>query len=197
VLLVRWVAGAVLVVLLASACTIQGSAAPATTPEPQSGGAAVELPPRPREVRLDGIDPCSLLTEEQRAELGLDGRPVFSRAPVGLYGGADVPLCTVRGFEPRAVSVGVSLVTSVGIERYASGELSAELRPIGVQGFPAIVAVPTRFTEYCTVVVDVAPGQLLDVQFRDGGRRPPIPQQQLCQDAEIVADAIIATLVDT
>lgn len=194
-LLVRWVAGAVLVVLLASACTIPGSAGPVTTPEPQPGGPAVELPPRPQEVRLDGIDPCSLLTEEQRAELGLDGRPVFSQAPVGLYGGAEVPSCTTGGFEPRAVTVGVSLVTSAGIERYTSGELAAELRPLSVQGFPALVAVPTRFTEYCTVVVDVAPGQLVDVQFRDGGRRPPIPQPQLCQDAEIVAGEVMTTLV--
>jgi hypothetical protein len=124
----------------------------------------------------------------------LDGRPVFSQAPVGLYGGADVPSCTTGGFEPRAVTVGVSLVTSAGIERYTSGELAAELRPLSVQGFPALVAVPTRFTEYCTVVVDVAPGQLVDVQFRDGGRRPPIPQPQLCQDAEIVAGEVMTTL---
>ena len=195
-LLVRWVAGAVLVVLLASACTIQGSAAPATTPEPRPGGAGVDLPPRPQEVRLDGIDPCSLLTEEQRAELGLDGRPVFSQAPVGLYGGAEVPSCTTGGFEPRAVTVGVSLVTSVGIERFTSGELAAELRPIEVQGFPALVAVPTRFTDYCTVIVDVAPGQLLDVQFATGGRQPPIPQTQLCRDAEIVAGEVVATVLD-
>jgi hypothetical protein len=115
---------------------------------------------------------------------------------VGLYGGADVPLCTIGGFEPRAVTAGLSLVTSMGIERYTSGELAAELRPITVRGFPALVAVPTRFTEYCTVVVDVASNQLLDVQFRDGGRRPPIPQPQLCQDAQTVAGEAMATLLN-
>ena len=144
---------------------------------------------------MDGVDPCSLLTEEQRAELGLDARPLSSQAPVGLYGGAEVPLCTVRGFEPRAVTVGLSLVTSVGIERFTSGELAAEIKPISVREFPAVVAVPTRFTEYCAVIVDVAPGQLLDVQFRDGGRRPPIPQPQLCRDAEIVAGEAMASLL--
>ncbi|WP_345609768.1 DUF3558 domain-containing protein [Pseudonocardia adelaidensis] len=178
--------------MLASACAIQGSAGPAAHPTPP----AVELPPRPREVRLDGVDPCSLLTDEQREKLGLDGRPVFSQAPVGLYRGAEVPSCTTGGFEPRAVTVGVSLVTSVGIERFTSGELAAELRPIEVRGFPALVAVPTRFTDYCTVVVDVAAGQLLDVQFATGGRQPPIPQPQLCRDAETVAGEVMATLVD-
>jgi hypothetical protein len=199
VLLVQRLLGAVLAVLLTSACAVQGSASPetpSTSPAARPGG-AVELPPRPREVRLDRVDPCSLLTEEQRAELGLDGRPVFSQAPVGLYGGADVPLCTIGGFDPRAVTVGLSLVTSTGIERYTSGELAAELRPITVRGFPALVAVPTRFTEYCTVVVDVAPNQLIDVQFRDGGRRPPIPQPQLCEDAQTVAGEVMATLLSS
>jgi uncharacterized protein DUF3558 len=191
--LVRRVVGGLLIVVMASACAIPGSAGPA--PEARPSG-AVELPPRPREVRLDGVDPCSLLTEQQRAELGLDGRPLFSKAPVGLYGGAEVPLCTVRGFEPRAVTVGVSLVTSVGIERYTSGELAAELRLIDVQGFPGVVAVPTRFTDYCTAIVDVAPGQLLDVQFATGGRQPPIPQPQLCQDAQTVAGEVMSTLLD-
>jgi hypothetical protein len=190
------VAGAVLVVLLASACTIQGSAGPATTPEPRPGGAGVDLPPRPQEVRLDGIDPCSLLTEEQRAELGLDGRPVFSQAPVGLYPGAEVPACDMRGFEPRAVTTGISIVTTIGIERFTAGELDAEIRPITVEGFPAVVAVPSRFTDYCTVVVDVAAGQLLDVQFATGGRQPPIPQQQLCRDAEVVAGEAMKTLLE-
>lgn len=188
-LVVRRAAGAVLVVMLASACSIQGSAGPAAT--------ATSSEERPREVRLDGVDPCSLLTEQQRAELGLDGRPVFSQAPVGLYEGVEVPSCTTGGFAPRAVTVGVSLVTSVGIERFTSGELAADLRPIGVQGFPALVVVPIRFTDYCTVVVDVARGQLLDVQFGTGGRQPPIPQPQLCRDAEIVAGEVMMTLIDS
>jgi hypothetical protein len=93
----------------------------------------VELPPRPREVRLNGVDPCSLLTEQQRAELGLDARPVFSQAPVGL-------------------------------------------------------------TEYCSVVVEVAAGQLLDVQFRDGGRRPPI---QCRRDVETIAGEAVNSLLDS
>jgi hypothetical protein len=178
--------------VLVAACGVEEPARPAQPPEQGQ----VELPPRPREVRLDGVDPCSLLTEEQRAELGLDGRPVFTEAPVGLYPGAAVRACDIGGFEPRAVSVGISLVTSVGIERFADGELAAEIRPIAVRGFPAVVAVPTRFTDFCTAVVDVAPGQLLDVQFATGGRQPPISQPQLCRDAEVVAGEVMETLLD-
>jgi len=33
------------------------------------------------------------------------------------------------------------------------------------------------------------------VQFRDGGRRPPIPQEQLCRDAEHAAAEVMDTLL--
>jgi Protein of unknown function (DUF3558) len=189
-----WIRRALLVgvVLLVGGCTsvVGGQSAPVGSSE----STGTQLPARPREVRLDGVDPCSLLTAEQRAELGLDGRPVFDEGPSRLYNG-EVPLCAIRGFEPRAILVGVSLVTTAGIELYTSGDLLVELRPMQVRGFPALLAVETRNADSCSVIVDVAPGQLLDIQFRDGGREPPIPQPQLCQDAEVAADAVMATLL--
>jgi Protein of unknown function (DUF3558) len=148
-------------------------------------------------VRIDGVDPCSLLTAEQRRQLDLDQPPVFDLGPSVLYSGSDVPLCAIRGFQPRAIAVGLGVVTSAGVELYTSGNLAAEVRAVEVRGFPAVVAVPTRFSEFCSVIVDVAPGQLLDVQFRDGGRKPPIPQDQLCREAEQVAADAMSTLLDS
>ena len=180
----------VMVLLVAGCSAVQGEASPA-------GESGVQLPPRPREVRVDGVDPCSLLTEAQRAELGLDARPVFDLSPSMLYPGGDVPACVIGGFEPRAVTVGVE-------HRHDRRDRAVHVReswrrtvrPTDVRGFPAVVAVPTRFTEWCTVVVDVAPGQLLDVQFADGGREPPIPQHAaLSATRETVADAVMATLL--
>jgi hypothetical protein len=175
--------------LLAGCTTISGQAEPAAP--------STSSPQRPREVRVDGVDPCSLLTEEQRAELGLDGRPVLDRSPTSLYPGGDVPSCTVSGFEPRAVWVGLTLVATAGIERYASGDLRVDVRPATVRGFPALTAKPQRFTEWCSVIVDVAPGQLIDVHFADGGGTPPVPQEQLCDDAAVVADRVMDTLMAT
>jgi hypothetical protein len=175
--------------LLAGCTTISGQAEPAAP--------STSNPPRPQEVRIDGVDPCSLLTEEQRAELGLDGRPVLDRSPTSLYPGGDVPSCTVSGFEPRAVWVGLTLVTTTGIERYSSGDLRVDIRPAEVRGFPALTAKPQRFTEWCSVIVDVAPGQLIDVHFADGGGTPPVPQEQLCDDAAVVADRVMDTLMAT
>ena len=34
-----------------------------------------------------------------------------------------------------------------------------------IGGFPAVVAAPKQFSDYCNVDIDVAQGQILDVQF--------------------------------
>lgn len=178
------------VVLLVAGCSsVAGEPTPAAEP-------AVELPPRPRELRLDGVDPCSLLTEAQRAELGLDARPVFDLSPSQLYPGGDVPTCVIGGFEPRAVTVALSVVTTTGIELFTAGELAADVSPIEVHSYPAVLAVPTRSTDWCTVILDVAQGQLLDIQYADGGREPAIPQTDLCRDAKTVAEAVMSTMLD-
>jgi len=183
--------GAVVVVVLflLTSCTTSGQAEPAAP--------TTTAQTRPRDVRIDGVDPCSLLTEDQRAELGLDGRPVHDVRRTSLYPGGDVPSCTVRGFEPRAIWTAVSLVSTTGIERYTGDDLDVDVRPVEIQGFPGLTAVPRRFTEWCSVVLDIAPGQLIDVRFADGGGTPPVPQEQLCDDAAVVADHVLSTLLTT
>src|SRR5688500_3764725 len=141
----------IMVLLLLAGCTtVAGKPQPAAPAPPTSAGTA-----RPRDVPIDGVDPCSLLTEEQRAELGLDGRPVLDRSPTNLYPGGNVPSCTIRGFEPRAVWVGLTLVATTGIERYTAGELLVDVHPAEVRGFPALTAVPQRFPDWCSVIVDI------------------------------------------
>lgn len=144
---------------------------------------------------MDGVDPCTLFTAAQKETLGLDGRPVSGAEKSDLYNGGVVPLCSIVGNEPRAISVGVSIVTSAGIELWTSGTLEADVRLVQVRGFPAVQAVPTRFTDFCSVIVDVAPGELLDIQAADGGRKPPLPQDELCTAAVQAAGEAMATLL--
>jgi hypothetical protein len=172
---------------LLAGCT----AAPAVPAAPTG----IALPPRPRDVRVDGVDPCSLLTPAQRKELGLDGRPVSGADKSELYNGAVVPLCSIVGNEPRAIIIGVSVVTSAGMDLWTSGKLSATVRSMQVEGFPAVEAVPTRFSDFCSVIVDVAPGELLDVQAGDGGRKPALPQDELCTAAQQAAGVAMGTLL--
>jgi hypothetical protein len=101
----------------------------------------------------------------------------------------------MRRFSGNATTLGIGLVTTSGIDLWTTGRLDADVSAADVHGFPAVVAVPRRFTEYCSVDVDVAQGQLVDLQFRDGGNRPQIPQPELCARARQVAEAVMASLV--
>jgi hypothetical protein len=177
----------VVLLLLAGCTTISGPPEPAP-PSPSA-------PTRPREVRIDGVDPCSLLTEQQRAELGLDAEHRLDVGPLPPYPGSDIPLCQFGGFRPRAVSLTVATVTTTGIDLFRSGNLLAEVRPIEVGSFPALVAIATRNTDFCTVVVDVAPSQALDVSFGLDGPQAAASLDSLCQDAERAARAVIDTLL--
>jgi hypothetical protein len=145
-------------------------------------------------VRLDGLDPCTLLTEPERRELGLDQEPLSVALPSALYNGGTVQLCSIGGYVPRAYSIGVLLSITGGIELYRRDGVPSDIREITVDGFPAIVAVPT-IERFCSVVIDVAPGQVVDVSSSDGGRLPPIPQVELCADAERVAALALRNLL--
>jgi hypothetical protein len=45
------------------------------------------------------------------------------------------------------------------------------------------------------VEIDVAPGQLIDVDYADDGGQPPVPLDQLCAGARAIADAVLTTLL--
>lgn len=149
------------------------------------------LSPRPRDIRIDGVDPCSLLTPAQRVQLGLDRPPQF--LPGDATG--DRALCTWRGDEPRAVDTGVSLHTTRGIEIYDTTSGSTTWNRTAVRDYPALLLTLNGRPEFCTIAIDIAQGQAIDVQFGDGGRKPAIPQAQLCADARRVADLVMGNLL--
>ena len=161
------------------------------TPSAPTG---VLLPPRPREVRLDGVDPCSLLTADQWAGLGFDGPLLRSDPTVELFRGP-VPTCTISGFGSRPAAVGVGLVTTSGIERWQDSDLAVDITPTSVAGFPAVVAAPTRSVTYCSTDVDVARGQLVDVQVLAGSGRAVLSQQELCARAAATAELVMQELL--
>jgi hypothetical protein len=178
------------IVGLVVACTACGtSTAGAPTAAPGSSAAAPTTSSRPRDIKIDGVDPCSLLTTDVRTELGFKGQPERSASPSSLYGG-QVDDCGGVGSTPaRAVGVGIALVTSTGIERFADPTLRLRTVPAETAGFPALVVYPERFTDFCMIAVDVAPGQLIEVQFSDIKKSPPIPQDELCRSGLRIAEA--------
>ena len=181
-----WGALLVVVLVLGAGCAAQ----PAEPPPPKG----LQLPPRPRDVRIDGVDPCSLVTPAQRVALGLEDRASPFDDQSRLYGG-NVPSCQLWRPAPRHATIALGIVTTAGIDLFASGSLDADVRAVQVRDFPAVVAVPRRYKDYCSVEIDVAPGQLIDVQYGDVALPPPVPQDELCRDAEQLSAAVIETLL--
>jgi hypothetical protein len=190
--------GLVVVGVLLAACTAGPPAPPPGSPgaAPTSAAApsTVALPPRPREVRLDGVDPCSLLTPELRAEQGLTEEPLSGSAYSALYRG-QVSDCTVTGFATPRFTLALALATSAGVEVFDPRNPDATYTVVEVAELPALVASLRNFPEFCTVVVDVAPEQAVNVQFRDGGNQPRVPQPELCRRAQEVAGSVMVELL--
>ncbi|MBW0110459.1 DUF3558 domain-containing protein [Pseudonocardia sp. KRD-182] len=172
---------------------VRETAGAATSPE--APATEVPLPPRPRDIDIRGVDPCSLLTSTQRAELGLDAEPAYDVQVSPLFEGPE-PACTVGGSGLREVAVGVALpYDGLGVDAFAASRVRADVTVIEVRGMPAVLAEPPEQLRLCSVVIDLGPGQAMNVQYRDGGGRPTVPQDDLCTGAIAVAGSAMDTLL--
>jgi hypothetical protein len=161
------------------------------TPGPTAGGLA--LPPRPRELKLDGIDPCSSLTPSQLATLGLD-RTVPS-VPID-FGDLNGTICSAGGFGAKKFVSSFVFVTHPGIEHITAGPIASlgKFEVVEVAGFPGVVE-PSPETDACSVDIDVASGQFISVQNRAAGGSPPLTRAELCASATSVSEAIMNSLL--
>ncbi|MBW4716178.1 DUF3558 domain-containing protein [Saccharothrix obliqua] len=150
----------------------------------------LSLPPRPKAVPLDGLDPCDVLSTEQRLRLSLDNPP--SSYVESSFGNAKA--CTMRSNISGNV-VRLALVTVEGVGVWLSENAQVDARVTAVAGFPALTVRTPGMDDVCNVEVDVADGQFLDVMFRDGGNRTRVKQDVLCQGAQRAAEAAVAGLL--
>jgi hypothetical protein len=166
-------------------------AGPTAAPGPAASGVA--LPPRPRELRLDGLDPCSSLTPSQLATLGLD-RTVPS-IPIG-FGDLDGKICAAGGFGAKKVVSSFAFVTRPGIENVTAGPIASfgKFEVVEIAGFAGVVE-PAQEADACNVDIDVASGQYISVQNRDAGGSPALTRGELCEGATAVGEAIVNTLL--
>ena len=177
---------AALLTALAGGCTSVSSG------DPQPAGSATSstedtatsaTPTRPREIKLDGIDPCTLLPQADYADFELDNEP---GKPKKDDHGADK--CLWQG---HLGYMSALLITYEGIEAKEgrSGQIEST-DPI--EDFPAYDGTLPNEDQMCFVFVDVADGQYLDVQV---GLDFAPTDRPTCDYAHDFATSIMSTLV--
>jgi len=174
--------------LLLAGCGLAAEPTPsqapvATAPNGQS------LPARPREIRLDGLDPCRLLTAEQQRRLNPD------QPPTANYGDRGPSCQWGRGFtEPREGYL-VRLRTNLGADQALAGPPG--VRVVSVAGFGAVETFgqPADPDRTCILAIDVADGQSVDVLYDYTGKALPINRALACQRAATAADLVMQTLL--
>lgn len=185
------VVGAVL-----ASCTDKesGTAGPATTTAPDTAttttpaGRSAEAR-RPRELKVDGVDPCKLLTAEQMARLGVTRS---SRNDSDIVKTGDVPTCEFRG--DLSTNYGVAVIAGKGVD-YWTGKGNTDVSEVRVAGFAAKQISLSGVEADCAIAVDVADGQQLYVDYIPVGSRRPA-KDEMCRNVVLGAELALTTLQD-
>ncbi|GAA1269356.1 DUF3558 domain-containing protein [Saccharothrix xinjiangensis] len=185
-------------VLLAGCSRITGGSATAGDREPEptrttGAGSSEPTSPskapvdRPKKIDVAAVDPCATLTEAQRALFGATGEPRPGTATT-----YQSPTCNFSR-EDHRWGFRVTTVTTTGISWYTDGSFAVEPEHLEVGGFPAVLGRAPGDDEVCFLGVDVADGQMVDVQvssFED------VPADELCRLAPQIAGAVVETIAN-
>ncbi|GGM75619.1 hypothetical protein GCM10012275_52890 [Longimycelium tulufanense] len=192
-----WLAASAITLSLAAGCgsSSNGTATPQTTAStatvPQITTSATKATPaRPREIKLDGKNPCDLITAHQRAKFGFEREPRS-----GTNETFKSPDCR---FSNNLAGYWLTTVTTEGVEVWHNGGRNArveEQQPI--LGYPTIATTlpdhPVYKESNCGIVVDVADGQYLLATIQiDRGSVSKLPPK--CEAARAFAEAAMKTL---
>lgn len=195
----EFLVGAMLIMGLAAACTSAGPGAPTTNPRagtapsyqaPTNSAGGVTLPPRPTDIALAGVDPCTLLTAAQRARLGVTTG--IKGLPAQLANNS--PTCDYRFADNTpGAEYNVAVDTAEGIQLYLDPSLAANVERTSIAGFPAldITLKSPDLLQGCTTAVSVADGQMFMVNLGQPARGTTTAQS--CAGTERVAAAVLAT----
>lgn len=167
---------------------------PTEEPDPSSGGAqpTVEVPPRPRDLAVDGLQPCSLFTAPQLKQL--KDQHKFDEPPEAddAAGSYNAPVCSIAQSAEPFNSVDVFLVTKEGIEPWLSGKRNVDAWLVSIGDYPAVdYKLAGTEDEECVTSVGVAEGQQLMVDLQ---ALQETDYHQLCQVTEQVATMALQTL---
>jgi Protein of unknown function (DUF3558) len=178
-----------------------GGATPTTAPPSST---APLLPPRPRELDISDVNPCTdVLTRDQLHQLAYDLG--YQRSPIAgksaISGG---PTCTYGSASPfdqpsRKIGSVIGVSTSEGAEAWLTDphrKAAADLHRLAmIAGFPALVLPHPDIADFCAVVVDVHDGQYLEIYSSpDGGEEGTSPDPY-CSEAQRVSGIVLQNLM--
>jgi Protein of unknown function (DUF3558) len=147
------------------------------------------LPARPRELRIDSLDPCDALTSVQLVSLGVK----FSGAvePGARRG----PGCAWKHSPTEPVETYTIDANTRGGVELVFGQ--AQLDVVSIAGFGAVEtpALYSRGEHECIINVDVAPGQAVQISYFYDGSTVPMDHEIACQKARNAAELAMQTIL--
>ena len=173
------------VITMTAACSGTVGGLPSPAPEP----ATPQLPPRPREVRINGLDPCAALTATQLRALDVrfyaTDKPREKRGP-----GCDWIHSPSEPIESYTVAVN----TQGGVELLFG---QPQLDVVTVAGFGAVQTPGLYSTgdDNCFIHVDVAVGQAVQIGYIYNGSTVPMYQEIACPKAHDAAELAMPTIL--
>jgi hypothetical protein len=178
----RWLALVPAVTLCAACASAVGGAPAADSSEPR-------LPPRPRELRIDGIDPCGTLTSAQLKSLNV------ARYGASKPDGRRGPSCDwIHSPSEPIENYSVDINTRAGVETmFDQPKLEVvKVADFGAVQTPALYGTGERD---CVVNVDVAPGQAVQVGYFYNGATVPMTHELACHKARYAAELAMETIL--
>ncbi|MEV6239985.1 DUF3558 domain-containing protein [Lentzea sp. NPDC051838] len=180
--------------LAVAACTSSGEKGkpnPTSGASPTSGSSdsAGELPKRPADLKLDGVDACKLLTQAQ-----MDQVRVAETVPQKLEvaGLGEAPGCFYEN--GLKYTYAAALITNKGVPFWLKGSGNVDAKVVDVAGYGAAQLTLTGTQGFdCAVAVDVAEGQQLHFLYSPGSEKGD-SQDQLCSKVNKAAALAVETL---
>lgn len=188
---------------LIAGCTSSeaGTASPATTngsnpsgsspPSSDSSPSSVEIPPPPKDLSLDGIDPCTLLTDAQQSELKIN-KVTPGEGDSSIYKGMKQCTLDADAQEPF-ITYDVVAVTNIDVDFWINHSRNADAKLISIGGYPAAEFHIKGSGKYdCAIALGVAKNQHLHVEMLPFSG--DITGDQICQGSEQAAAMALQTL---